>query len=171
MSWVDKELKRRSAAAEGRAVSGLTRPGDSQTRVDLVQIKALWNRLEAANNALPSALRLQLMTEKPQSYVAEGPQFLQRLVAQNGASLGLSDEGIRYVWPEIGRRKSNNFWIRWRDDQGYIVSRRVGRPVEGAALAEVRRFDESSVDHILKCLVTGVRLTSRSISKRRFWIF
>ena len=53
---------------------------------------------------------------------------------------------------------------------GYVVSRRVGQSWSGAR-NEQSKFKESSVEHMLKCLVTGVRIKPRSIRVRRFWFF
>jgi len=59
MSWIDKELKRR-AAASGRSA---TRESPTISASD--RIRELWDKLESANAALPSELRLSLEQVTP----------------------------------------------------------------------------------------------------------
>ena len=79
-------------------------------------------------------------------------------------------EGIRYDWPQQSKSNSNNFWIRWEAGMGYAVCRRVALS-SSSANTEKLRFKESSVEHMLKCLVTGVRINPKAIRVRRFWLF
>jgi len=107
--------------------------------------------------------------DRPGSLAQDGPPFHAWLIAQNGAALGFNGEGIRYLWPETSQRRSHNFWIRWKSGHGYRLIQRV-RPLPVATTKD-RRFNESSVDHMLKCLVTGVRIVPRSVCRRWLWLF
>jgi hypothetical protein len=171
MSWVEKELKRRNADAARETVAGQSRRGDTRGLGDPGKIAALWERIDAAHAALPAQLQLRKEAGEPAQSLPDAPPFVHWLVAENGASLGLNDEGIRYVWPQVNQRKSNNFWIRWRDGKGYVVTQRVGRGWPGDSKIRERRFDERKVDHLLRCLVTGAHVKPRSITRRRFWLF
>lgn len=167
MTWVDKELKRRekTVVRDTRPGLPLHRPSDD---VDPVKkLGALWRRLESLNEALPAALRLRREVHQPGQHVGAGPVFPVALVAPNGACLGLTDEGVRYVWPERAARKSNNFWIRWKTDQGFVIHRRIGGTAAGT-IEDEHRFNEDSAEHIIKCLVTNVRVRSRSLHSGKF---
>ena len=175
MSWVDTELKRRTARAARESASGASKKGDSGrgesgTDQDANRISTLWDRFEEANHALPPALKLQPQLDRPDDPGPGKPPFRQWLKAPNGAGLGFNGEGIRYYWPQQSKGKSNNFWIRWEAGMGYAVCRRVALS-SSSAKTEKLRFKESSVEHMLKCLVTGVRINPRAIRVRRFWLF
>ena len=88
-------------------------------------------------------------------------------MAENRACLGFTDDGIRYLWPKRTAGKSNNFWIRWKADQGYVVSRRVGGSMGSPVMAE-HAFDATSVDHMIKCLVMGQRIRAGTLRPGRF---
>jgi hypothetical protein len=168
-SWVDRELKKKQkAAAKARASGPISRSrAEVEGQRDPARMRALWERVLQANEALPPALQLRRQ-ENPTGVAAEeGPPFELWLVAENDAALGFNGEAIRYEWPKFHPRKSNNFWIRWSAGRGYYVSRRAERLWTSAEWQE-RPFDESRIDYILKCLVRGVRVTLRSISVRRF---
>lgn len=170
MSWIERELKKR-AAKKARATDPDSRThGDTQDRRDTTRILALWDRILDANNALPAELKLRRESDPSGNSSTDGPPFVLWLVAENDAALGFDGYGIRYIWPEVGRRRSNNFWIRWSADKGYILSQRVDRLWSSADSRE-RRFNEARIDHLLKCLVTGVRVTPRSVSARKLWFF
>ena len=169
--WVNKELKKRAADAARETVSGYSRRGDTRAPADATKISALWQRIEAAHGALPAQLQLRREAGEPTQAPPDSPAFRHWLGAENGASLGVNDEGIRYVWPEVNQRRSNNFWIRWREERGYVVTHRVSRGWPGDAKVRERRFDEGGIDHILRCLVTGRRIRPRSITRRRFLFF
>ena len=171
MSWVEKELKRRNADAARETVAGQSRRGDTRGLGDPGKIAALWERIEAAHAALPSQLQLRREVGEPTQLLPDAPPFVHWLVADNGASIGLNDDGIRYVWPQVNQRRSNNFWIRWREGTGYVVTRRIGRGLPGDATIRERRFDERKLDHLLRCLVTGKRVRARAITLRRFLFF
>ena len=175
MSWVDTELKKRTARAAretavGASTKGESGSGESETDLDAKRISALWDRFEEANNSLPLALKLQPQLDRPDEPVPGKPPFRRWLKAANGAGLGFNGEGIRYFWPQQSRGNSNNFWIRCEAGMGYAVCRRVALS-SMSAKTEKLRFKESSVEHMLKCLVTGVRIKARAIRVRRFWLF
>ena len=175
MSWVDTELKKRTARAAREAASdaskkGESGSGESETDLDANRISTLWDRFEEANNALPPALKLQPQLDRPDEPGPGKPPFRRWLKAPNGAGLGFNGEGIRYYWPEQSKSNSNNFWIRWEAGMGYAVCRRVALS-SSSAKTEKLRFKESSVEHMLKCLVTGVRIKPKAIRVRRFWLF
>jgi hypothetical protein len=170
MSWIEKELKKR-AARKARATDPDSRThGDTEDRRDTTRILALWDRILDANNALPAELKLRRETDPSGTSLMDGPPFILWLVAENDAALGFDGEGIRYVWPEAGKRRSNNFWIRWSANKGYFLSQRVAGLLSGVDTRD-RRFNEARIDHMLKCLVTGVRVKPRSVSARRLWFF
>jgi len=84
--------------------------------------------------------------------------------------LGFATEGIPSVWPETGRRRSHNFWIRWDAEQErYLLSLRVGTsvpaPVASYALGDTR------IDYMTKRLVMGKRIRIRAVRKKRPWFF
>jgi hypothetical protein len=170
MSWIEKELKKR-AARKARATDPASRThGDPEDRRDTTRILALWDRFLEANNALPTELKLRREADSMLNSLTDGPSFILWLVAENDAALGFNGEGIRYIWPKVGRRRSNNFWIRWSADKGYFLRQRVEGPSSSTDSRD-RRFNEARIDHMLKCLVTGVRVKPRSVSARRLWFF
>lgn len=172
MSWVDKELKKKQrAAARARGAGPISRThADAEGHRDPARIRALWERIVQANEALPPELRLR-RDGNPMGAAAEsGPPFHLWLVAENEAALGFNGEAIRYEWPRIHPRKSNNFWICWTREKGYYLNRRVER-LWSSNETEERPFDESRIDHLLKCLVRGERVTTRSLSARRIPFF
>ncbi|MBX3637475.1 MAG: hypothetical protein KF683_19070 [Rubrivivax sp.] len=169
MSWVEKELKRRSAAAARDSSPRSSRRGDSALQSEPARIAALWARIESANSALPSELRLSREPGNAVAFAVEGAAFEHWLVAPDGAAIGFNGDGIRYQWPEPNPRNSNNFWIRWREGAGYVLHRRVGSLLTGTGIQE-RRFDESRIERLLRCLVTGERVRPRTVTKRRFWL-
>lgn len=176
MAWTDKELKRRTARAARETTSGAGtststhKSGWSETDLDANRVSTLWDKFEAANKALPPGLQLQPQLNKPDDAVPGKPPFRQWLRAPNGAGLGFNGEGIRYYWPQTNKSKSNNFWIRWEAGLGYVVCRRVGLSASSPKTQKLS-FKESRVEHMLKCLVTGVRIKPRAIRVRRFWFF
>lgn len=170
MSWVDKELKRRSAAAAREGSPRSSRRGESSLHPEPARIAALWSRIEAANDALPSELRLTREPGNAVAFAVEGAAFEHWLVAPDGAAIGFNGDGIRYQWPVPNPRRSNNLWIRWREGAGYVVQRRVASMWTGVGLQE-RRLDESRIEHLLRCLVTGERVRLRSVARRRFGMF
>lgn len=173
MSWVKAELKKRAARSGRETESGAcpseSKRGDTQTGLDGLQIARLWDKISAANKALPDALKLPDQVDGPQELAANKPPFRHWLRAPNGAGLGFNGEAIRYYWPQPNKSKSNNFWIRWDAAQGYRISRRRGQSFAGST--DQWTFNEARVEHILKCLVTGVRIKPGSIRARRFWLF
>ena len=162
MSWVDKELKRRKKTAVRDTQPGLPLHQPQEAVDPVEKLRALWQRLEEHNAALPAPLRLRREVPQPGKFAAPGPVFAVALVASNGACLGLTDDGLRYLWPEKAARKSNNFWIRWKAGQGFVINRRVGGSVAGT-IEDEHPFNEDSVEHIIKCLVTNARVKSRSL--------
>ena len=172
MSWVQKELKKRTAAAarETAPVPASGPHGGATAQTAEAKIARLWDRLEAANNALPAELKLRRELDYTAAVLLDRPAFPVVLVAQNGACLGFTEDGIRYIWPQRNARKSNNFWLRWNNCSGYVVNRRVSWSWSGATSVD-RRFKESSLDLMLKCLVTGVRIKPGAVCSKRFWLF
>lgn len=164
MSWIDRELKKRSKSGRGGALRS------QSTIVDGARVQDLWRRFEHANQTLPDELQLHA---EPSVAFVQGPddvQFLSWLRAPNGAALGFATNAIRYAWPKGGGRRSNNFWIRWDAAQhAYIVSQRNGA-ASPPAYAEYK-FDEQSVSPMVKCLVQGKRIKAKSIRRKRFWLF
>lgn len=164
MSWIDKELKRRAQRAAPAATTLAPDPSSQAQRMT-----ALWRRLQAANEALPAELRLQPGPAPVGAIQAEGVSFIGWLRAPNGAALGFAGDAIRYLWPLVGARRSNNFWIRWEDERGrYVVLRRVGGAVS-TRMAEYRTR-QPQVERMIKCLVMGRRIAPRAVGKKRFWV-
>ena len=168
MSWVQAELKKRTALI-ARETAIPAKVGGPATDLDSDRIAALWDRIEAANSALPPELRLLHESDPSPDPPAGKPPFRRWLKASNGAGLGFNGEAIRYYWPQPNPRKSNNFWIGSESELGFFVSRRVGH---GWTVGVHKwRFKPSSIEQMLKCLVTGVRIKTGSIRLRRFWFF
>lgn len=167
MSWVEKELKRRVAAMGHEPTKSLVEREDLGAQEAPAHIRLLWRRVEEANEELPAELRLQREEHQPDRFPSELPPFPVALVADNRACLGFTEDGIRYLWPKRTAGKSNNFWIRWKADQGYVVSRRVGGSMGSPVTAE-HAFDATSVDHMIKCLVMGRRIRTGTLRPGRF---
>jgi len=157
MSWVHKELKKRVAAgAEGQASVAVTEP-EKAAQEARQKVEALWIALERLNDALPPELKLRREVGETGTFVSLMPAFPLALVAENGACVGLVEDGIRYLWPAKNASKSNNFWVRWDGDKGYVVKRRVtGSWI--SPTAEEFAFDSGRLEHMLKCLVTQERI-------------
>jgi hypothetical protein len=176
MTWIDKELRKREKreAREARALAKQTvaPPIDAATAAaaEAASIQALWDRLEAMNTELPDKLQLKREIPAADEFPSERSVFLVLLSAKNGAAVGYTGDAIRYIWPQKNLRSSNNFWIRWRPAQGYRVNRRT-RPSMLRGETEERGFKESSLDHILRCMVTDRQVKFRTVRKRRFGLF
>ena len=176
MSWVDAELKKRSAKtarssrSASETASGNSKAGDSGSDPQGTRMARLWDRFEVAHSALPAELKLLPQIDQPEEPAPGKPPFQQWLKAPNGAGLGFNGEAIRYYWPQANKSKSNNFWIRWEDGRGFTVCSRVGLSLASPRTDKLR-FKESSVDRMLKCLVTGTRIKPKAIRVRRFWFF
>lgn len=165
MSWIEQELRRREAMASQQSAHKGTQPGDLLAKGSA--ILALWDRLEAANAALPEPLRLRRDARKMPVAMPGAPAFLVWLVATNGAAVGLTGDGIRYVWPEENKRRSHNFWIHSGPKKGFRLVRRVGPAMSVSSTAE-RLFDETKLDEMLRCLVTGTRVDYKTVT-RGWW--
>lgn len=171
MTWIQKELKRRATAKAREISTGATLTGAFDiSQTPSIKISELWDILEAENSKLPPELRLERDENPLNSRAPESLKFRALLRAPNGASIGFTGEIIRYDWPQQNSRKSYNFWISWRANCGYFFARRIGMTIPIPNIRE-RRFDEESSCRILKCLVTGVRVSDRRIRKRRLWLF
>ena len=116
-------------------------------------------------------------TTAPPTLMNSGPEWMRTgqdvpdLAPTHVVSpMGFTEDGIRYIWPQRNARKSNNFWIRWSTGSGYVLNRRVSWSWSGLTSID-RRFKESSLDLMLKCLVTGVRIKSAAVCSKRFWLF
>src|SRR5262245_6796372 len=163
MSWTEKELKRRAADSKRLA------PSQSMASAS-DRMQALWNHFERANAALPSELQLVLDGGEATLSASEQATFTAWLKARDGSALGYATDGIRYVWPDAGTRRSNNFWIRWdAKKERYMVLQRIGNsaPVNIVSYA----FDDAQVDYMIKRLVLGKRIRARAVRKRRLWLF
>ena len=169
MSWVQAELKKRTALTAREAAAISAKVGSASADLDTDRMAALWDRIEAANRALPPELRLLHEADPSAEPPAGKPPFHKWLKAPNGAGLGFNGEGIRYYWPHPNPRTSNNFWIRCDPEMGYLVSRRVGQAWSGGE--QKWKFKASGIEQMLKCLVTGVRIKPRAVRVRRFWFF
>ncbi len=167
MSWIDKERKRRQKEAEKQAAEQAVR--DSGLHVDGEHaLRALWQRFEAGNAALPA--ELQLHREEVSMPPERGPQFRVWLRAPNGAGLGFTGDAVRYVWPERRASSSNNFWIRWNESGARLeVSQRVSSATP--PVMKDRRFDDRRIERVLKGLVQGTRVKASKLRKKRFWLF
>lgn len=165
MSWIDKEIKKREHAAQPSNM-----PAAATIVSEAEHMAALWNKLESANHALPPELRLKADFNLPAIAAQDVPNFLVWFKAPNGAGLGFTGEAIRYVWPQRNDRSSYNFWVRWTPDRGYVLARRIVSSISGPKIVE-RRFNDLRSEHMIKCLVTGARITPRSVRKKRLWVF
>jgi hypothetical protein len=168
MSWIDKELKRRAAQPAAAAKAHAANGSDSQMPGESVAMQTLWDKFESLNQALPEQLRLRVDPVRQDSLVFNSPLFRLWLMAPNGAGLGFTGEGVRYLWPLQSRRRSHNFWIRWHDKEGLRVTQRLGWSLTGASAVEAK-FNEASLDHIMQCLVQGRRVRFRAVRVRRRW--
>lgn len=134
-------------------------------------VLGLWQRLEETNEALPDELRLPIETSGLALSPPGGPVFTKWLRAPNGAGLGLTIDAIRYWWPDRSQgKKSHNFWIVWMAGQGLRVRRRISSTSPVPVMTDAA-FDDRALQRLLRCLVTGKRVTLRSVRKKRLWIF
>jgi hypothetical protein len=162
MSWIDKELKRRTRAEAPTAAE----PDDAPDPMRI--IGEVWQRFEHANAALPEALRLKV--EQVDSPPRQGPHIRTWLRAPNGAALGFAVDAIRYTWPERNANRSRNFWINWSADRGRLeLSQRVGSATP--PVMRNWRFDARRVEQLLQGLVTCRLVKPRALRKRRLWLF
>ncbi len=162
MSWIEKELKRRTKVVEPA-------PRRAAEAADPARIISdLWQRVEQANAALPEALRLrvELVETRPRM----GPHVRIWLRAPNGAALGFAGDAIRYSWPARRSSRSRNFWITWNADQERLeISQRVG--LDTPPVMRRWRFDTRRIEQLLQGLVTNRQVKPRSLRKRRLWLF
>jgi hypothetical protein len=167
MSWVEKERKRRQKEAEKQAAAQAVR--DSALHVDGEHaLRALWQRIEAGNAALPP--ELQLHREALATPPERGPRFQVWLRAPNGAGLGFAGDAVRYVWPERRASRSHNFWIRWNESRAWLeLSQRVSAATP--PLMKNWRFDDRRIEFMLRSLVQGERVKAARLRKKRFWLF
>ena len=168
MSWIDKELKRREATVVAPDKARAVGNNDLQQPDATAVMQALWDKINALNQALPEALRLRADPHRQDGLLFNTPAFQMWLVAPNGAGLGFTGEGVRYAWPLLSRGRSHNFWIRWHANQGLRVTQRLGWSWTGAS-ADEAGFNEASLDHIVQCLVQGRRARFRAVRVRQRW--
>jgi len=168
MSWIDNELKKREAKPVAATKAHVAVGADPQMPGEAEAMKVLWDKIEALNQALPEQLRLQPDPHRQEGLLFNTPAFRMWLMAPNGAGLGFTGEGVRYLWPVQSRRRSHNFWIRWHEKHGYRVTQRLGWSWMGASAAEAP-FDEAKLDHIIQCLVQGKQARFRKVRVRRGW--
>jgi len=162
MSWIEKELKRRSTQAlDQRKIDLPTEPSE-------IALQNLWKKLERANTALPPELQLQRAESPPAS---SDPQWVCcSLTASNGAALALSGRAIRYTWPKLNNKRSNNFWLGWDIQKGrYVISQRINSDSPPAVASF--KFDEARVDYLIQLLVLGKLVKVRSLKRKLLWIF
>jgi hypothetical protein len=164
MSWIDKELKRRSKKPQSAA------PQIGSNPSEFVRMQELWTKIKDCNGALPSEIQLRTETGSSVPDSGEGVNFLEWLCSPNGAALGFAHNAIRYVWPEKSLRRSNNFWIRWDvQKELYVLNNRISTSIP--PLVAEYRFDIGRVEYMVKWLVLGRRINARALRKRRLWIF
>ena len=161
MSWIEKELKRRSMQALGQ------RKIDLPTEPSETALQNLWSKLESANTALPPELQLQRWEGSP---TASDPQGVAcSLTASNGAALALTSSAIRYTWPKLNHKRSNNFWLGWDIQKGrYMISQRINSD-SPPAMASFK-FDEARVDYLIRLLVLGKLVKVRYLKRKLLWI-
>lgn len=168
MSWIEKEIQRRTRQSAAASPAPKAPPEPEEAR-----ITALWHRFESANEALPAELRLvtaQGVAQGAPTSPPDAPRILVWLVGPNGAALGRAEDAIRYTWPVPSGRRSHNFWIRWDGENArFIVVRRVGR--QTVTPPAVYKFDERRIDYIVQCLVTDRRVKIRAVRKKWLWLF
>lgn len=165
MSWTDKELKKRTSAAQHPNV-----PAPAVIGAEAENMAALWRKFELANNALPPELKLAADLDLPPIPSFDVPGFLVWFKAPNGAGLGFTGDAIRYFWPERNERASCNFWIRWTPERGFRLARRVVSTITGPKIVE-RSFSERRAEYMIKCLVVGRRITPKAVRRKRWWLF
>jgi hypothetical protein len=160
MSWIDKELKRRASGATKPPRAAPAPPTPPAER-----LKALWGRIERTHDALPATLRLDAGPSEGTTDSLGWPPLLAWYRAADGAVLGLAADGIRYVWPQEGKRRSHNFWIRWDAAHSrFVVTQRVGAVAK--ARLSVFPLDVDRVEQLVKGLVVGRRVRPRSLRKK-----
>lgn len=162
MSWIEDELRRREALEARESAAGALKSAD-KGQAKSSGILSLWDRFEAANQALPEKLQLRRQARKPGPVLPGVPNFLIWLIAPNGAGLGLTEDGIRYLWPEENRLKSNNFWLHAGTKKGYRLVRRIGQATDLPGSSE-RRLNANAVDEIMRRLVTNTRVDYKAVS-------
>lgn len=164
MSWIEKELKRRTVEPKPAA------PGPAPASAAPDRLQELWTDLLAVNQALPDELRLRREPANAGNRAPEEANVREWLRATNGAALGFAGSAIRYTWPEKRKKGSNNFWLLWNASrQRHVVQQRVGAGVP-PAMAEYR-FAKVSAERMIKYLVLGQRLKPRAVRLKRFWFF
>ncbi|MDE2371455.1 MAG: hypothetical protein KGN16_20975 [Burkholderiales bacterium] len=164
MPWTDRELKRRAERPRATASPGLAADSES------ARMRSLWGRLKACNAALPQELRLTIDAVAPAVASAQEIGFIEWMKAPAGAALGYTGHAIRYLWPEPGLQRSNNFWIRWNDQrQRYVLLHRTDAALP-PTVAEYR-FDERRAGYMLKRLVQGRRIRARSLRSKFLGLF
>lgn len=162
MSWIDKELKRRSTKAV------VQRKMEVPTESSEIAIKSLWRKLESANAALPQALQLQRSEGSATSNDSQSVSC--SLTAPNGAALALSGTAIRYTWPKLNNKRSNNFWLGWDIQKSrYVISQRIDANSPPAIASY--SFDEARIDVLIQRLVLAKLVKVRSLRKKRLWLF
>ncbi len=167
MGWIERERKKRQKASDRNVAEQVA--ADSGLDVDGEHaMRALWQRFETGNAALPP--ELQLLREEVTAAPERGPRFLAWLRAPNGAALGFTGDAVRYVWPERKASSSHNFWIRWNAEKRWLeVSQRVSASTP--PVMKDRRFDDRRIELVLKGLVQGTRVKAAKLRKKRFWLF
>ena len=167
MSWTHKELKRRTAEPKASTLNPAPAAA-AATRSD--RMKALWASLQAVNAALPDMLQLRTDKAAPPAASPEDAGIRDWLTAPNGAALGFAGTAIRYVWPERGKKVSNNFWIIWNEGkQQFALQQRASATIPPTVTEY--RCQRIDIDKVVKCLVLGKRIKPRAIRIKRFWLF
>lgn len=164
MSWINRELKRRTAEPK-RAVMD-----PSPVAAKSERMQALWASIQAVNSALPAALQLPAESAAPVSATPEESNIREWLKAPNGAALGFAGTAIRYVWPERGKKSSNNFWLFWNEAQQRYALQQRASAANPPAITEYK-IKRVHAEKIVKLLVLGKRIKPRSVRQTRFWLF
>jgi len=141
----------------------VTGPGQTRHRhqtCDHQKAKAAKKALSAAKKEIKTVIAQQ--TERFYEALCTDDGVAVVLRAPDGAAIGWASDAIRYVWTKNNPRKSNNFWIRWSPGKRFVVVQRVNSSPASPVLAE-HSFDEDSVEHMIKCLVTGARIKPASL--------
>ena len=171
MSWINKELKRRSRVPEPEPepeMAAASAQPDTGRDQALLAIQALWQRLEAAKDTLPPEPKLgrEPVTLAPH----QGPRFQVWLRARNGAAIGHGGDALRYLRHGSPGRRSSNFWTGWVAQAGRLELRQRVTPRPTPVIAH-HRFDERRAELIVKQLVLGRKVSVRALRKRRLWLF
>ena len=89
MSWVEKELKKRTTESKLSTQIEPALASEAERMMDL------WGQFLAANNVLPNELQLQVDRGKTLGMSSEEASVSEWLRAPNGAALGFAGTAVR----------------------------------------------------------------------------